>query len=165
MVEAMLDAEQYWEGLQRGLEDGEILVTDSGEGPWGQVLLSRDHALFADEPTERQGRNAGPQPTQLVLMALGSCTTITVRMYAARKGWSISRIAVRLRYPRSESASVVPKKIERKIEIDGPLDTDQRQRLFAIAEKCPVHQMLSGGVAIESELLPAGLGVEAPRRG
>jgi putative redox protein len=147
-VEVSLDTEQYWSGLQAGLPDGAVLVTDSGQPPWGQVLLTHDHVLYADEPLALLGKNTGPGPTELVLMALGACTAITVRMYAARKEWTIDRIAVRLRWAPEFTA------IERDIEIDGPLDAEQRARLFAIAEKCPVHKILTGGVAVRSELAP-----------
>lgn len=145
-MEVSLETEQYWSGLQSGLAEDAVLVTDSGQAPWGQVLITRDHIQFSDEPAALLGRNTGPAPTQIVLMALGSCTAITVRMYAARKEWTIDRIAVRLRWALEFTA------IERDIEIDGPLDAEQRARLLQIAEKCPVHKILTGGVAVRSEL-------------
>lgn len=151
-MEAALGAEQYWAALQSGLGEEDILVTDSGEAPYGQVLLTRDQVLLADEPQSLGGRNTGPRPTDIALMALGSCTAITVRMYAARKGWVIDRIAVRLRYDSADPKNPDFKKIERLIEIDGQLDAAQRTRLMEIAEKCPVHRMLSQGVAIRSAL-------------
>jgi putative redox protein len=154
-LEAALEAEQYWSGLQSGLTGGAVLVTDSGQAPWGQVLLSHDQVLFADEPAELGGQNTGPAPTDIVLMALGGCTAITVRMYAARKGWIIDRIAVRLRYGTTDVGKPDLKTIERVIEIGGLLDADQRTRLLEIANKCPVHQMLTGTVAVRSELAPA----------
>jgi putative redox protein len=145
-LEVSLETEQYWSGLQSGLAEHVVLVTDSGQAPWGQVLITRDHIQFSDEPAVLLGQNTGPAPTHIVLMALGSCTAITVRMYAARKEWTIDRIAVRLRWAPEFTA------IERDIEIDGPLDGEQRSRLLQIAEKCPVHQILTGGVAIRSQL-------------
>lgn len=148
-MEVSLETEQYWSGLQAGLGEGAVLVTDSGQAPWGQVMLTQDQVLFADEPLALLGKNTGPAPTDIVLMALGACTAITVRMYAARKQWTIDRIAVRLRW---EPAEADFKAISRVIEIDGPLDAEQRSRLLEIANKCPVHKILSGGVAIRSEL-------------
>jgi putative redox protein len=145
-LEVSLETEQYWSGLQSGLAEDAVLVTDSGQAPWGQVLITRDHIQFSDEPAALLGQNTGPAPTQIVLMALGSCTAITVRMYAARKEWTIDRIAVRLRWAPEFTA------IERDIEIDGPLDEEQRARLLQIAEKCPVHKILTGGVAVRTEL-------------
>ena len=135
-----------------------MLVTASESAPWGQALLTQNHVLFADEPAEVNGRDTGPTPTELVLLALGGCTAITVRMYAARKGWPIDRLEVRLRYDDPTGAEPKParRRIERKIEIDGPLDVEQRARLFDIAEKCPVHKLLSAGADIRSELLPSG---------
>jgi len=150
MDEAALETEQYWDSLQSGLTEGEIMVTDSGEKPWGQVLMDSSHLLFADEPEVLQGKNTGPTPTDLVLMALGGCTAITCRMYAARKGWQIDRIAVRLRYKSEDHMS-----ISRVIELDGPLDAEQRERIFQIAEKCPVHKMLTQTVSVATELAPA----------
>jgi len=149
MLEVSLETEQYWSGLQEGLDEETVIVTDSGQKPWGQVLLTHDQILFADEPPALQGQNSGPTPTQIVLMALGGCTAITVRMYAARKDWTIDRIAVRLRWAPEFTT------IERTIDIDGPLDAEQRARLLQIAEKCPVHKILTGGVAVRSELVAA----------
>jgi len=149
MLEVSLETEQYWSGLQEGLDEKTVVVTDSGQKPWGQVLLTHDQILFADEPPALQGQNSGPTPTQIVLMALGGCTAITVRMYAARKDWTIDRIAVRLRWAPEFTT------IERTIDIDGPLDAEQRARLLQIAEKCPVHKILTGGVAVRSELVAA----------
>jgi len=147
-VEVSLETEQYWSGLQAGLAEGAVLVTDSGQPPWGQVLLTHDQVLYADEPLALLGKNTGPSPTEIVLLALGACTAITVRMYAARKEWTIDRIAVRLRWAPEFTT------IERDIEIDGPLGAEQRARLLAIAEKCPVHKVLTGGVTVRSELAP-----------
>jgi putative redox protein len=144
-----LETEQYWSAQQAGLDAETVVVTDSGQKPWGQVLLTHDQIVFADEPGGLGGQNSGPTPTQLVLMALGGCTAITVRMYAARKAWTIDRIAVRLRWSPEFTD------IERNLEIAGPLDEEQRARLFEIAEKCPVHKILTGGVAVRSELAAA----------
>jgi putative redox protein len=149
-MEADLGSEQYWASLQSGLAEDQVLVTDSGQGPWGQVVLMRDQLLFADEPEALGGRNTGPRPTDMVLMALGSCTAITVRMYAARKGWTIDRMAVRLRYDPADPAVPDFKRIERLIDIDGPLDAEQRGRLMQIAEKCPVHRILTEGASVRT---------------
>jgi len=151
-LEVSLETEQYWSGLQAGLAEDAVLVTDSGQTPWGQVMLTQDQVAFADEPLALLGKNTGPAPTELVLMALGACTAITVRMYATRKQWTIDRIAVRLRWDPAEAGGADFKAITRMIEIDGPLDAAQRARLLEIANKCPVHRVLSGGVAIRSEL-------------
>lgn len=150
-----MTTEQAWASIQAGLGEGAILVTDSGKAPWGQVMLTRDHVIVADEPAAIGGQDSGPTPTDMVLMALGGCTAITLRMYAKRKDWVIDRIAVRLRYELNENAQADFKRIERIIDIAGPLDAEQRTRLMAIAEKCPVHLMLTGAVAVRTEAAPA----------
>jgi len=143
-----LDREQYWAGLQSTLGPGAVMVTDSGRPPWGQAMLTRNHVQFADAE-EENGQDSGPSPHDLVLMALGACTAITLRMYAARKEWVIDRVSIRLRF---ENPEIDDRHIERLVELEGPLDADQRARLLAIAEKCPVHKLLSAGVTIRSEL-------------
>lgn len=144
-----------WSALQATLAPGEVMVTATAAEPWGQALLTQTHVAFADEPASEKGRDTGPNPHELVLMGLGACTAITVRMYAARKGWPIDKLDVRLSYRRPVAGEAAParEQIDRKIEIEGPLDADQRARLFAIAEKCPIHKLLTAGVDIHSELM------------
>jgi putative redox protein len=148
-----------WAELQAGLRQGSVLVTDSGKGPVGQVLLTSRHVAFADVASELGGKDSGPNPHDLVLMALGACTAMTVRLYAARKAWQVDRIAVRLSYgvavALAESDGRDDSRIDRVIEIDGPLDDTQRARLLDIAGKCPIHKMLTAGVSITSSLAPA----------
>jgi putative redox protein len=159
-----LERDRYRESLQASLAPDTVLVTDSGDKPWGQVLLTGRHVAFADTPPNQEGTDhgagTGPDPHQLVLMALGACTAITMRMYAVRKGWTIERIAVRLSFVKPEPAAPRgwKEQIRRVIELDGPLDLEQRTRLFAIAERCPVHQLLTQGATIKSELGQSELG-------
>jgi len=108
------DTNADWSALQSTLSVGTVLVTASESAPWGQALLTQNHVLFADEPAQQNGRDSGPAPTEMVLMALGSCTAITVRMYAARKGWPIDRLAVRLRY--DDPVGAEPKPVRRRSE-------------------------------------------------
>ena len=144
-------ADGDWESLRATIPPGAVLVTDSAQAPWGQALLTSRHVLFADEVASRNGRDSGPNPHELVLMALGACTAITLRMYAARKAWPIERVAVRLNYRYAGDDGPL-QQIERRIEVEGPLDEAQRKRLLEIAEKCPVHRMLSAGLKIHSTL-------------
>ena len=148
-----------WAELRAGLPHGSVLVTDSGEGSVGQVLLTPRHVVLADVASESGGKDSGPNPHDLILMALGACTAMTVRLYAARKAWQIDRIAVRLSYgvavALAESDGRDDRRIDRVIEIDGPLDEKQRERLLDVAGKCPVHKMLTAGVSISSSLAPA----------
>ena len=156
MSDALTDTDDEWSSKPSMLAPGSVMVTATAAEPWGQALLTQKHVLFADEPAAQNGRDTGPDPHELALRALGACTAITVRMYAARKGWPIERLDVRLSFRQPPAGAPRPdrEQIDRKIEIAGPLDAEQRQRLFQIAEKCPIHKLLTNGADIHSELLP-----------
>ena len=142
------------------VEPGWIKVVESGEGKFTQRLLDGRHRLLADEPVEADGDDRGPNPYELLLMALGACTTMTIRLYVERKKWSLTRIAVGLRHGRiyardcadCETKEGMLDEIERVIEIEGPLDAEQKQRILEIADKCPVHRTLTSEVKIRSRL-------------
>ena len=104
------------------------------------------HRLVADEPTELAGEDLGPAPHDFVLAGLGACTSMTIKMYADRKGWPVESIDVRLS-GRHEGGRYL---IERAITLHGPLDAEQRARLIEIANKCPVHKTLSGTIQIDT---------------
>jgi putative redox protein len=107
------------------------------------------HALAADEPAEAGGGDAGPAPFELLAAALGACTTMTLRMYAERKGWALRGVEVGVERVRREGAT--PENLlRRRIRLEGDLDAAQRARLLEIAGKCPVHRALEGGVAVET---------------
>lgn len=103
--------------------------------------------VVADEPRAVGGDDAGLAPHELVLAGLGACTSMTVKMYAERKGWPLQRVEVKLSATRGEAFV-----IQRNIALHGPLDDEQRARLLEIANKCPVHKTLSGEIRIESAL-------------
>lgn len=148
------------EALQLTIDKGSVVVAERGDGKFTQVMLDGEHALLADEPREAGGDDRGPSPYRLLLMALGACTSMTVRLYAARKGWPVERVTVRLRHFRDyaadckdcESKDVAVEHIERVIDFAGDLDDAQRARLLEIAEKCPVHRTLESRVKIDSRL-------------
>jgi putative redox protein len=139
---------------------GTVLVVESGEGLFKQYLLDGRHQLIADEPLPAGGTDAGPNPYELLLMSLGACTAMTLRLYARRKQWPLERIAVRLRHTRihaedcaeCETKSGLVDRIECEIELAGPLDAAQRTRLMEIAEMCPVHRTLTSEINIQSRL-------------
>jgi len=135
-----------------------VVVTESAARPYGQHITAGGHQLVADEPAEAGGADSGPTPYELLLASLGSCTAITVRMYAERKGWPLRHVTVRLRHQRIHAADCADCEtratqvdhIERELHFDGELTPGQRARLLNIAEHCPVHRMLQAEIHIST---------------
>lgn len=138
---------------------GDILVAESESGKFVQDIETSGHRLIADEPESYGGNNLGPSPYDLLLSALGACTTMTLRMYAARKKLNLEHVAVRLHHKKihaedcsdCDSETGMVDHIEREIEIVGDLSTEERGRLMQIADKCPVHKTLHGEVKVVTE--------------
>jgi putative redox protein len=142
--------------LRATLAPGAILVAENGIGPLGQTVLAGRHDLSADEPIAAGGRDGGPGPYDYLLVALGACTSMTLRLYANRKAWPLEQVIVRLRHAKIHASDCAEcettegflDRIERDIELVGALDGEQRARLMDIADKCPVHRTLTGEVKI-----------------
>jgi putative redox protein len=140
--------------------EGTVTVTETGSGTYTQQIAAGQHRLVSDEPRPI-GDDAGPTPYDLLLAGLGACTSMTVRMYADRKGWSLERVRVTLRHSRihakdcadCETSNGWIDHIDRDVELSGDLDDSQRQRLLHIAERCPVHQTLTSEVDIATSLV------------
>lgn len=115
---------------------------------WRTEIAAGRHALVADEPAALEGADAGPAPYELLCAALAACTSITLRMYAARKGWDLAGVEVDVHFAKGETAAA----IERVLTLRGALDDDQRARLADIAERTPVTLTLKQGVAISTRL-------------
>lgn len=139
---------------------GTVLVEEIGAGLFRQRLYDGRHELVADEPQAAGGEDDGPSPYGLLLMSLGACTSMTLRLYARRKGLPLEKVAVRLSHDRHhvedcadcEDKGAKIERIERVIELTGPLSEAQRTRLIEIAELCPVHKTLTGKLKIETRL-------------
>jgi uncharacterized OsmC-like protein len=139
--------------------EGTVTVTETGTGTYTQQVAVGRHQLVADEP-QPIGDDEGPTPYDLLLAALGTCTSMTVRMYANRKGWRLDRIQVTLQHKRIHAQDCADcetkvgwvSHIDRAIEITGDLDEVQRQQLMHIAERCPVHQTLTSEVDVTTSL-------------
>jgi putative redox protein len=108
------------------------------------------HALVADEPVESGGQELGPSPQELLAAALASCTAVTMNMYAQRKGWDVSGLAVDVRYTPAERGC--PTRFELVMTMPAHLEEEQIERLTAIAAKCPVHRTLEGEVAFDDRV-------------
>ncbi len=133
------------------------VIACAGNGLCTEVSAN-GYALVADEPTWLGGTDAGPTPYDYLLAALGSCTAMTVRMYADRKGWPLESVLVRMKHGRihakdceeCETENGRIDRIDLELELEGPLEEQQRRRLIEIAEKCPVHRTLDSEVLIET---------------
>ncbi len=123
-------------------------VVTSTPTPWVMDIEARLHRWQADEPEEEGGGDTAATPYENFLAALGSCTNVTVQMYAAKKGWPLESIEVRLSLYREGNEST----ISRDIELSGALDDSQRQRLLAVANACPVHKVLTQPLHIQTSL-------------
>lgn len=138
-----------------GVPDGEVVVR-TGRARYHTAILAGEHALVADEPERVGGGDCGPSPFALLMSALGACTTITLRMYADRKEWPLYEIGVRLRHrkraetetKKGNGETPVTDEISQEIELVGPLDDAQRERLMQIAQRCPIHRALAAGIAL-----------------
>ena len=130
-----------------------VIVQENGQGRYQQEVIVGEHRLLADEPVSVGGADAGPAPLEFVMAGLGACTSMTLRMYAERKGIPLSRISVRLSHDKVEVAGISRERIVRRITLEGDLSGAQRERLLEIANKCPVHKALEQPLVIDSALV------------
>ena len=141
---------------ERSLEAGEVLIKELDK-QFLRGLFSNSHQLMADEPLKYGGTNLGPTPYDLLLMSLGACTSMTLRMYARRKQLPLADIEVTLTHERvhaddCEDDNAKIERLTRKITLTGDLSAEQRQRLLEIADRCPVHRTLESNPQIVTVL-------------
>jgi putative redox protein len=122
--------------------------TEITESQYQTQVTNGKHSIIADEPPEVGGSDTGLSPFELLLSSLGSCTAITLRMYANRKQWKISKIDVDLELFKVEGGTL----IKRSLRFEGELTNEQKKRLEQIADLCPVHKMLVGNMMIETTI-------------
>jgi len=123
----------------------DVIVRSDGSR-LGQDVAVGTLRFRADHEVQDGGDDTGPAPHELLLSALGACTSMTLRGYAARKGWPLGGVEVTLTATNADGKYL----IDRRITLNGDLDQEQRQRLLEIAEKCPVHRTLTGEIAIQT---------------
>ncbi len=138
------------------LEPGAVRVTEAGVGNYTQVATDGRHEWAADEPESVGGHDQGPNPYELLSASLAACATITMRMYADRKGWPLEGVSVDVRHGRihaedceeCETPGGIIDRFEKTVRITGDLDSDQVDRLMEIADRCPVHRTLTKEIQI-----------------
>jgi putative redox protein len=139
--------------------EGQVVVRGAASG-FVQEIVAGGHRLASDEPVSVGGTDTGPTPYDLLLAALGSCTSMTAGVYARRKGWLLESVTVRLTHSRIHAADCANceteegmlDRIDLVIELEGPLTQEQRARLLEITERCPVHRTLRSEIEIVSRL-------------
>lgn len=131
-----------------------VLVEETGAGRFQVRVRTGDHQFFADEPLNFGGLSSGPNPFDLACAALGACTVMTMRLYAERKGWDLSRMSVRVRHRKDSPGG--RDRFERVLHL-GEVTEEQRERLLHIAGRCPVHLMLEQGAAVDTQVSAAEL--------
>jgi uncharacterized OsmC-like protein len=137
-----------------------VYVRGNGKALAQQIQIA-PHCIVSDEPVSAGGTDTGPNPYDLLLGALGACTSMTLTLYAHRKAWPLEDIIVHLRHSKvhaadcagCETKDVMLDQIERDIHLSGNLSEEQRARLLDIANKCPVHRTLASGIHIETRLV------------
>jgi putative redox protein len=130
-----------------------VLVAETGLGRYQVEVRVGNAAFLADEPVSSGGLGSGPNPYDLLSAALGACNSMTIRLYANRKGWPLQRVQVTVRHSRADlQARDI---FEADVTLEGALDEIQRVRLLEIAERCPVHMTLTRGAEVRTVLLPA----------
>ena len=150
--EAFSDEEREPEG---------VLVAESGQGRFQQLVRVGPHRLLADEPTSVGGDGSGPTPYDLLSAALGACTAMTLRMYADHKKFDLGRVSVEVSHSKTHAADCEEcaegrkgeiSRFDRLITVEGNYDDEMRQRLLTIADKCPVHRTLGENSLITTEI-------------
>lgn len=154
-----IDEPETVESQSAAVTAGHVLVTEKNQ-QFTRTVIADSHVWLADEPTAMGGSDLGPDPYEHLLAALGTCTSMTIRMYANHKKLALDDVSVTLSHSRQhaqdcEGCESKPQKLEvinRTVTLVGDLGDDERQRLLEIADRCPVHQTLHSKLKVQTEL-------------
>lgn len=127
------------------------VIAHTSTAAYRTAISNSRQEILADEPASLGGTDLGFAPTELLAAALASCTSITLRMYADRKGWALTDIKVEVDFQRD--TKTFASTFTRRITLIGNLDAEQRTRLLAIANSCPVHRTLTHSISVDSLLV------------
>lgn len=127
----------------------ESVVRTRQTGAFQVDVAVAKHALVSDVLPDAGGKDEGPDPHELLESALGACTAITVTMYAKRKQWPLEKVTVKVRHE-TVAGQTPPDKLTREVTFEGNLDAEQRARLLDVANKCPIHKLVTAGAKVET---------------
>jgi uncharacterized OsmC-like protein len=138
----------------------DVIVRGNATG-FAQNITAGAHQLVADEPLKVGGTDSGPGPYDLLLAALGACTSMTLAMYARRKGWPLETVTVSLNHSREYASDCrdcdtkrgLLDRIDRHIQLSGPLTDEQKRSLLEFADKCPIHRTLTSEIEIRTHIV------------
>ena len=134
------------------------VIVRGGSAGFAQQIEIGPHRLKGDEPAAFGGTDTGPSPYDFLLAALGTCTSMTISLYARRKGWPLEDVTVSLHHSKIHATDCAEcetrvgriDRIEREIQLTGALTNEQRAKLMEIADRCPVHQTLTSEISIRT---------------
>ncbi|TDE28273.1 OsmC family peroxiredoxin [Flavobacterium ranwuense] len=126
------------------------IIAHTGTELYKTEIKLANHTIISDEPESSGGKDLGFEPKELLASSLAACTSITIRMYANRKGWDLTDVKVEITFDTDPAENKF--KIIRNIQFFGDLDNDQKARLLNIADKCPIHKILTNPIEITTEL-------------
>ena len=137
------------------------VIVRGGSAGFAQEIEIGSHRLKGDEPLAFGGTDTGPSPYDFLLAALGTCTSMTISLYARRKGWPLENVTVSLHHSNihatdcAECETKVGRidRIEREIQLTGALTNEQRAKLMEMADRCPVHQTLTSEINIRTRAI------------
>jgi putative redox protein len=129
-----------------------VILAHTGKELYRTEIKSATHTIISDEPESNTGKDLGFAPKELLAASLAACTSITLRMYANRKGWDLTDVKVEVTLDTDPMDNKF--KIQRTIQLLGTLDNDQKARLMTIADKCPIHKILTNPIEITTDLDP-----------